>query len=177
MAKAVHNINAGNTNYITLIKIADCNSSGDYLDTTVYKAQYLDMAKRVVSFAESDKVPPVYATVYGTNGKSLGKAEFKLYSFALAKILVFYKSEKSDSGSGAGENGELAFTASPGRAYSLEAATSLDNPQWEKVEFLNEGSSVPVNYISVPATAGGRTPTVYLLPKRGKQAFYRVKAE
>ena len=94
MAKAVHNINAGNTNYITLIKIADCNSSGDYLDTTVYKAQYLDMAKRVVSFAESDKVPPVYATVYGTNGKSLGKAEFKLYSFALAKILVFYKSDK-----------------------------------------------------------------------------------
>ena len=59
----------------------------------------------------------------------------------------------------------------------MEAATSLDNPQWEKVEFLNEGSSVPVNYISVPATAGGRTPTVYLLPKRGKQAFYRVKAE
>ena len=91
--------------------------------------------------------------------------------------IVFYKSEKSDSGSVAGENGELAFTASPGRAYSLEAATSLDNPQWEKVEFLNEGSSVPVNYISMPAAGGGKTPTVYLLPKRGKQAFYRVKAE
>jgi len=93
--------------------------------------------------------------------------------------IVLYKSGKPalDSGSGEDEKGKLAFTASPGRAYSLEAATSLENPEWEKVEFLNEGSSVPVNYISMPATGGGKTPTVYLLPKRGKQAFYRVKVE
>jgi hypothetical protein len=98
---------------------------------------------------------------------------------AVKLAIVAYKPEKPapDSGSGEGENGELAFTASPGRAYSLEATTSLENPEWKMVEFLNEGSSDPVNYISLPATGGGKTPVVYLLPKRGKQAFYRVKVE
>ena len=91
MAKAVHNINAGNSKYISLISIGNCNSTGDYLDTTVYKAQYLNLTDRIIAFAESDKVLPVFATVYDSKGKTVGKSEFKLYAFALAKILAFYK--------------------------------------------------------------------------------------
>ena len=93
--------------------------------------------------------------------------------------IVAYRPTKTAeaSGSETHEKGELTFTASPGRAYSLESATSLEHPDWKKVEFLNEGSSDPVNCISLPASGGGKTPTVYLLPKRGKQAFYRVKVE
>ena len=91
MAKAVHNINAGNKKYISLISISNCKSSGNYLDTTVYKAQYMNLTNRVISFTESNKVPPVYATVYGTNGKSVGNSEFNLYTFAFAKILAFHK--------------------------------------------------------------------------------------
>ncbi len=96
MTKAVYNINAGNTNYITLpTGMSNPNSNGDSMDTTVYKAQYVDLAKRVISFAESNKVPPVYAKVYSSSGKSLGNAEFDLYTYSFAKILDFHKSHKN----------------------------------------------------------------------------------
>ena len=95
MSKAVYNINAGNHNVITLPNaMANCNSAGDNLKTTVYKAEYVDIAKRVVAFDESNKVPPVYAMVYSSSGSKIGKAEFKLYTYAFSKILAFHKSEK-----------------------------------------------------------------------------------
>ena len=96
MTKAVYNINAGNTNYIALpTGMSNSNSEGDSMDATVYKAQYVDLAKRVISFAESNKVPPVYAKVYSSSGKSLGNAEFDLYTYSFAKILDFHKSHKN----------------------------------------------------------------------------------
>ena len=96
MAKAVYNINAGNTNYITLpSSISSCNSDGDSISATVYKAQYVDLAKRVVSFEESNKVPPVYAKVYSSSGSSLGNVEFDLYTYSFAKILDFHKSKNA----------------------------------------------------------------------------------
>ena len=96
MAKAVYNINAGNTNYITLPSgISGGNSEGDSMDATVYKAQYVDLSKRVVSFEESNKVSPVYAKVYSSSGSSLGNAGFDLYTYSFAKILDFHKSHKN----------------------------------------------------------------------------------
>ena len=96
MTKAVYNINAGNTNYIALpTGMSNSNSDGDSMDATVYKDQYVDLAKRVMSFAESNKVPPVYAKVYSSSGKSLGNAEFDLYTYSFAKILDFHKSHKN----------------------------------------------------------------------------------
>ena len=95
MSKAVSNINAGNNKYITLTSgIKNGNSSGSKINSKVYKAQYIDLAKRVNSYVESNKVPPVYAKVYSSSGSSLGNAEFDLYTFAFAKILVFHKSDK-----------------------------------------------------------------------------------
>ena len=95
MSKAVYNINAGNSNYITLPSgMSSCNSSGNHISATIYKAQYLDLAKRVVSFTESNKVPPVYAKVYSSSGSSYGNAEFDLYTFSFAKILDFHKTNK-----------------------------------------------------------------------------------
>lgn len=94
MSKAVYNINAGSSvyKYITLPSgISKGNSSGNYLDATVYKAQYVDLSKRVGSYVESNKVPPVYAKVYSSSKVSLGNAEFDLYTFAFAKILYFHK--------------------------------------------------------------------------------------
>ena len=97
MSKAICNINAGTSvyKYITLPSgISKGNSSGNYLSATVYKAQYVDLSKRVVSYVESNKVPPSYAKVCSSSGSSLGNAEFDLYSFAFSKILVFHKSNK-----------------------------------------------------------------------------------
>ena len=95
MAKAVYNINEGNFNDIALPNaMSGCNSSGDNLKTTVYKAEYINLTKRVVSFEESEKVPPVYAMVYSGSGSLIGKSEFKLYTFAFSKILVFHQNNK-----------------------------------------------------------------------------------
>ncbi|SFL72922.1 Transglutaminase-like superfamily protein [Methanobrevibacter olleyae] len=95
MAKAVYNINAGNANYITLpTSMSNCNSLGDNIDTTVYKAQYIDLTKRVVSFEESNKAPPVYAKVYSSSGSSIGNVGFNLYTYAFSKVLDFHKTKK-----------------------------------------------------------------------------------
>ena len=96
MTKAVYNINAGNKNAIALpSSLSTCKSEGDSMDATVYKAQYVDLSKRVLSFAESNNVPPVYAKVYSSSGKSLGNAEFDLYTYSFAKILDFHKSHNA----------------------------------------------------------------------------------
>ena len=96
MTKAVYNINAGNKNAIALpSSLSTCKSEGDSMDATVYKAQYVDLSKRVLSFAESNNVPPVYAKVYSSSGKSLGNAEFDLYTYSFAKILDFHKSKNA----------------------------------------------------------------------------------
>ena len=97
MSKAICNINAGSSiyKYITLPSgMSKGNSSGTYLTVTVYKKQYVDLAKRVSTYTESNKVPPVYAKVCNSSGSSLGNAEFNLYTFAFAKILTFHKSDK-----------------------------------------------------------------------------------
>ena len=97
MSKAICNINAGSSpyKYISLPSgISKGNSSGNYLSVTVYKKQYVDLSKRVSSYVESNKVPPVYAKVCNSSGSSLGNAEFNLYTFAFAKILTFHKSDK-----------------------------------------------------------------------------------
>ncbi len=94
MSKAIYNINAGSSKYITLpSSMANCNSSDSTINAKVYKAQYLDLAKRVMSFEEANKTPPVYAKVYNGSGASLGNARFDVYTYAFAKILDFYKSK------------------------------------------------------------------------------------
>lgn len=72
----------------------------------------------------------------------------------------------------------LSFVCYPGRSYTLEVTESLSNPEWRpKAFYLNE-SGTPVNYISVPAGATSEeTPTIYLLPEPGKNAFFRIKAD
>ena len=79
---------------------------------------------------------------------------------------------------GGSEKDVLSFICRPGRAYRLEMAESLDNPEWKQKEFSLNESGTPINYISVPSNAkGDETPTVYLLPATGKSAFFRVRSE
>lgn len=95
MSKAIYNINAGSSQYIALPSSMDkCDSSDSTINAKVYKAQYLDLAKRVVSFEETNKHPPVYAKVYNGSGALLGNARFEVYTYAFAKILDFYKTNK-----------------------------------------------------------------------------------
>ena len=83
--------------------------------------------------------------------------------------------EKKIRGGGVGKD-ELAFTAKPGRAYSLEVSESLDKQDWKPAEFYQEEDGTPVNVISIPATGTrNETPTIFLLPVSGDSAFFRIR--
>lgn len=78
----------------------------------------------------------------------------------------------------------LTFTVAPGRAYTLEAATSLETKDWAAADFhtaetaatLNTAAAAPVNVLSVPCTTRPGPATVYLFPKTPAR-FFRVKSE
>lgn len=61
---------------------APSNPTGDYLSRQISKANYVDMAKRLVAYVEKNKQMPNYITM----GKY--KVEFKLYTYLFASALV-----------------------------------------------------------------------------------------
>ena len=82
------------------------------------------------------------------------------------------------AGQAAGAKDVLSFACRPGRAYHLEVTDSLENPNWQPMEFSRDENGTPINYINVPSTGSSEeTPTVYLLPQTGPKAFFRIKAD
>ena len=93
-SQLISNLNSNKKGDVILLSgISDGKSSSASLKTTVYKAQYLDLAKNVVSFIGSKKVPPTEILIKDASKKSVGNANFNLYTFAFAKILDFHKSK------------------------------------------------------------------------------------
>ena len=93
-SKAISNLNSNKKGDILLVSgISNRNSSAHSFKSTVYKAQYLDLAKKTISRIESKKAPSTYWSVKDSNGKVIGKANFNLYTYSFAKILDFHKSK------------------------------------------------------------------------------------
>ena len=65
-----------------------------------------------------------------------------------------------------GESVALSFTATGGRAYSVECAESPGTGGWKAV-----------NVVSLPNGDDSTVCTVYLVPERQDSAFFRVRAE
>ena len=61
------------------------NPTGDYISRDVQKADYLDMAKRLITYVEKNKKMPNYVTYKGI------KVLPRLVIYAFAKILVYYE--------------------------------------------------------------------------------------
>ena len=61
------------------------NPTGDYISRDVQKADYLDMAKRLINYVETNKKMPNYITYKGI------KVLPRLVAYAFAKILVYYE--------------------------------------------------------------------------------------
>ena len=61
------------------------NPTGDYISRDVQKADYLDMAKRLITYVETHKQMPNYVTYKGI------KVLPRLVIYAFAKILVYYE--------------------------------------------------------------------------------------
>ena len=94
MAEAIGNLNNGNKNDVSIKNNIAANSPMNYtLNAKVYKAQYINLTKEILSFANANNYMPNYATVHNSSNQAAGKAGFGLYTFCFAKILDFYKSE------------------------------------------------------------------------------------
>lgn len=83
LAKQISKISLPNISKITVKEPS--NSNGDNVEFNMDKADYIDLAKRVAKFIETNKQAPNYA-----KHKNY-KIRFELYSYCFSKILSFYK--------------------------------------------------------------------------------------
>ena len=89
MAKATISINSNKTSGSILLVPVDSNytNNGSRINANLYKANYIDLAKKVISSAEANKLVP------NSVSTNIGLVSHDLYSFGLAKALVFFNSD------------------------------------------------------------------------------------
>ena len=94
MGEAIVALNKGSTGKVSVLSgIGSVNSTNTSLNTKVFKAEYLDLANRVVSHINTNKVPAAEIEVYNSSKAKVGNANFDLYTYCFAKILNFYRTD------------------------------------------------------------------------------------
>ena len=94
MGEAIAALNKGSTGKVSVLSgIGSVNSTNTSLNTKVFKAEYLDLANRVVSHINTNKVPAAQIEVYNSSKAKVGNANFDLYTYCFAKILNFYRTD------------------------------------------------------------------------------------
>ena len=94
MGEAIAALNKGSTGKVSVLSgIGNVNSTNTSLNTKVFKAEYLDLANRVVSHINTNKVPAAEIEVYNSSKAKVGNANFDLYTYCFAKILNFYRTD------------------------------------------------------------------------------------
>ena len=146
MAEAIGNLNNGNKNAVSIKNNIAANSPMNYtLNAKVYKAQYINLTKEILSFANANNYMPNYATVHNSSNQAAGKAGFGLYTFCFAKILDFYKSE-----------GYLpnycTFDSSVLSSSSSSSSSSTSNSSSSSSSSSSSGSSFTVKDIEAAAS-------------------------
>ena len=146
MAEAIGNLNNGNKNDVSIKNNIAANSPMNYtLNAKVYKAQYINLTKEILSFANTNNYMPNYATVHNSSNQAAGKAGFGLYTFCFAKILDFYKSE-----------GYLpnycTFDSSVLSSSSSSSSSSTSNSSSSSSSSSSSGSSFTVKDIEAAAS-------------------------
>lgn len=85
LAKSIVNTNSGNSADITAKDVKDPTSpSGSVTSGQLSKTNYMDLAKRVISFIESNNRAPNYGS------SSLGNIKFQTMIYGFAKIVDFF---------------------------------------------------------------------------------------
>lgn len=94
MGEAIAALNKGSTGKVSILSgIGNVNSTNTSLNAKVFKAEYLDLANRVVSHINTNKVPAAEIEVYNSSKAKVGNANFDLYTYCFAKILNFYRTD------------------------------------------------------------------------------------
>ena len=168
MAEAIGNLNNGNKNAVSIKNNIAANSPMNYtLNAKVYKAQYINLTKEILSFANANNYMPNYATVHNSSNQAAGKAGFGLYTFCFAKILDFYKSEgylpnyctfdssvlsSSSSSSSSSTSSSSSSSSSSGSSFTvkdIEAAASNVEAYVNKNKVLPKTVTVGSTSVSI----------------------------
>ncbi len=90
MAKAVVSINSNKTSgNLALIAIdSNYSNNGSMISDNLYKANYIDLSNKLIKYADSNHAVP------NSIDTKIGLISHDLYSFGLAKALVFYSTDK-----------------------------------------------------------------------------------
>ncbi len=84
---AIQRLNEGKSvsTKISLVNASKPSITKYSINNNPTKASYISVAKSVSNYINTNKIAPAYATVESA------KADFRVYTYAFAKILVFYK--------------------------------------------------------------------------------------
>lgn len=89
LSKSIINLNGGSTSDITAKNVKDPSyPNGGVTSGNLYKAGYVDLAKRIVSFTDKNNQAPNYG------GSTLGNIQFQTMIYGFAKIVDYYKINK-----------------------------------------------------------------------------------
>ena len=89
LSKSIINLNGGSTSDITAKNVKDPSyPNGGVTSGNLYKAGYIDLAKRIVSFTDKNNQAPNYG------GSTLGNIQFQTIIYGFAKIVDYYKNNK-----------------------------------------------------------------------------------
>lgn len=90
-AKLLKNKNMSAINVVTIK--ASTKKAKDNIKEDIVSADYYDMVKRFVTYCEENKRVPAYVT----SVKSKNQVSFELFTYCLAKIIVYYYSHNNTS--------------------------------------------------------------------------------
>ena len=89
LSKSIINLNGGSNSDITAKNVKDPSyPNGGVTNGNLYKAGYVDLAKRIVSFTDKNNQAPNYG------GSTLGNIQFQTMIYGFAKIVDYYKNNK-----------------------------------------------------------------------------------
>ncbi|MCQ2976467.1 MAG: transglutaminase-like domain-containing protein [archaeon] len=89
-SKAVGLINSGKavSTKMAVLSLSGRNETYEF-NQNIYKADYVTVAGKIVSFMESNKIAPIYVSVNSS------KLDYRTYTYGFAKILNYYNSNRA----------------------------------------------------------------------------------
>ncbi|RBQ24345.1 hypothetical protein ALNOE001_02670 [Candidatus Methanobinarius endosymbioticus] len=174
LSKSIVNMNSGNSNFdVTMGNYKDPNyPNGGITNGNFYKANYVDLAKRIISFMDTNKQAPNYGS------STLGNIQFQNIIYGFAKIVNYFDLNKAMPNYVSFKktistklnnvipnyNGNKGLTISRNSRGCSISAVSLANIKdaGARVEAFAKANGVLPNYVTIAGKRYSMTEFLYL---------------
>lgn len=167
-AKLVSKMSLPTINKMPITNAKD--DSGDNVDFTLSQIEYIDVAKRVVQFMETNKRCPNYATFKGKD------IRWSLYTYCFIKILSFYKEKGRLPSTCTFNSKELqntkTTTPTPKKTVTSSTSSSKKTTKKTKSNCENPYTNYPKDTVQGSGRLGQKT-SYYCLPHSFRSCMYK----